>query len=460
MNLKNTKFLSLIISLLLIFNSKAISSIITYKEILDNPTDLELNLNYAKQQEKSGNIKSTIATLERLSMLYPKNADIKIYLLSILLKMDSKVKVDLMVRTILNDPNTTDETRNLIAELLTDKKFEEEEPKKWFSYIDFTYSGTEEDNISGRTKSGKVLAVDTSDNETLLPFAANDSGHHKSTMEYDKTYTRGTSLTIGRILDQTSSLYLNLGSNFNTNNKKHKGESDIYSSSISYFKAYKNHYFSPYVYFNQPNYRRQEDYQVKGLGINNTYIFNDKFNLNYTLSYSDSRYHSRPNPIVGGIQLFKDAGDNNNNEAYSASIRLNHNISNRTQISTKLIYGKTDHAKEFHSYESNGINFQASKIFSFGTLTASATYLYNAYQSKNEAISMLRYRNDRSLVTNISLRGDINQILPFLRMINKDNTTFYTLSFRESNVNSSLPNYEIKRAFKTIGITKRVNFNE
>ena len=129
MNLKNAKLLSLIISLLLIFNSKAISSIITYKEILDNPTDLELNLNYAKQQEKSGNIKSTIATLERLSMLYPKNADIKIYLLSILLKMDSKVKVDLMVRTILNDPNTTDETRNLIGELLTDKKFEKKSQK-------------------------------------------------------------------------------------------------------------------------------------------------------------------------------------------------------------------------------------------------------------------------------------------------------------------------------------------
>ena len=255
-------------------------------------------------------------------------------------------------------------------------------------------------------------------------------------------------------------MYLNLGSTFNTNNKKHKGESDIYSSSISYFKAYKNHYFSPYIYFNKPNFRRQEDYQVKGLGINNTYIFNDKFNLNYALSYADTRYHSRPNPVVGGIQLFKDAGDNNNNEAYSASIRLNHNISNRTQISTKLIYGKTDHAKEFHSYESNGINFQASRIFSFGTLSASATYLYNTYQAKNNAISMLRYRNDRSLVTNISLRGDINQILPFLRKINKDNTTFYTISFRESNVNSSLPNYEIKRAFKTIRITKRVNFNE
>ena len=67
--------------LVILFQSKAISSIITYKEILDNPTDLELNLNFAKQQEQAGNIKSTIATLERLSLLYPKNSDIKLYLL-------------------------------------------------------------------------------------------------------------------------------------------------------------------------------------------------------------------------------------------------------------------------------------------------------------------------------------------------------------------------------------------
>ena len=39
----------------------------------------------------------------------------------------------------------------------------------------------------------------------------------------------------------------------------------------------------------------QEDYQ--GIGMSNTYLFNDKFNLNYALSYSDSKYHSEPSPI-------------------------------------------------------------------------------------------------------------------------------------------------------------------
>jgi Flp pilus assembly protein TadD len=81
-------------SLIIIFFFISCSALaeITYREILDNPTDLELNLNYAKQQEKAGNIKSTIATLERLSKLYPKNSDIKLYLISLLLKMDSKLK--------------------------------------------------------------------------------------------------------------------------------------------------------------------------------------------------------------------------------------------------------------------------------------------------------------------------------------------------------------------------------
>ena len=81
----------LLILLFSFFLTKTVYSKITYKEILDNPIDLELNLNYAKQQEQAGNVKSTIATLERLSMLYPKNTDIKLYLLSILIKMDSKV---------------------------------------------------------------------------------------------------------------------------------------------------------------------------------------------------------------------------------------------------------------------------------------------------------------------------------------------------------------------------------
>ena len=457
MNLKNAKLLILIISLLLIFNSKAISSIITYKEILDNPTDLELNLNYAKQQEKSGNVKSTIATLERLSKLYPKNSDIKLYLLSILLKMDSRVKVDFMVKTMLEDPNTNEKTKKLIAELLTGNQFQKDKKNKWIAYLDINYSQTEEDNISGRTKSGK-LAKSNGTTDSQVPFPANDS---RLTLEYDKTFVKGTALTLGRILNESSSVFMNLGLNVNTNNKKLKGESDVHSVSLSYLKANKNHYFSPYIYYNKLNYRMQEDYQTRGFGMSNTYLFNDKFNLNYALSYSDSRYHSKPNPVDSqGTQIFADAGDLNNNEVYNANIRLNYNLTDKMQINSKLIFSDIQHAKSYDSYESSGANFSISRIFPFGTFTASATHLTNVFDTRKITVSSLKDREDTSLVTNLILKGDINQLLPTLKKINKDNSIYYTISFRESNVNSTISSYEIKRSFKKIGISKRINFND
>ena len=457
MNLKNAKLLSLIISLLLIFNSKAISSIITYKEILDNPTDLVLNLNYAKQQEKSGNVKSTIATLERLSKLYPKNSDIKLYLLSILLKMDSRVKVDFMVKTMLEDPNTNEETKKLIAELLTGNQFQKDKKNKWIAYLDINYSQTEEDNISGRTKSGK-LAKSNGTTDSEVPFPANDS---RLTLEYDKTFVKGTALTLGKILNESSSVFMNLGLNVNTNNKKLKGESDVHSLSLSYLKANKNHYFSPYIYYNKLNYRMQEDYQTRGFGMSNTYLFNDKFNLNYALSYSDSRYHSKPNPVDSqGTQIFADAGDLNNNEVYNANIRLNYNLTDKMQISSKVIFSDIQHAKSFDSYESSGVNLSISRIFPFGTFTASATHLTNVFDTRKITVSSLKDREDTSLVTNLILKGDINQLLPSLKKINKDNSIYYTISFRESNVNSTISSYEIKRSFKKIGISKRINFND
>ena len=74
------KYLYIYIASFFILISSAFADI-SYKAILDNPTDLELNLNYAKQQEQAGNLKLTIATLERLNILYPANTDIKLYLL-------------------------------------------------------------------------------------------------------------------------------------------------------------------------------------------------------------------------------------------------------------------------------------------------------------------------------------------------------------------------------------------
>ena len=69
-------------------------------QILQNPNDLDLNLKYAKQQSDVGNFKQTIATLERLNMLYPDNLEIKLYLLSVLVSADSPNKALTVIEEI------------------------------------------------------------------------------------------------------------------------------------------------------------------------------------------------------------------------------------------------------------------------------------------------------------------------------------------------------------------------
>ena len=434
-------FIKIFVIFFLIFPN-SFGAEITYNEILDNPTDLELNLNYAKQQESSGNLKLTIATLERLSMLYPSNTDIKLYLLSILIKMDSSVKVDLMVRTMMNDPNTSVETRKLIAELLSQSGDKKKESSKWFAYLDLKYSQTEEDNISGVTKT-KLLMQEGN----KIPYTTVDS---KLVVEYDKIYTRGSALTVGKNIDESSSLFFNLGVDVNTINKKIKGDNDVVSSSMSYFKVMDNHYISPYVYWSKPNYRKQADYDTMGLGINNTFIMNEKNNLNYSLGYSDTSYVENA--------AFDTAAENDSG-TYSSFIRHNYNFTKKIQLGTKLILNRTESIKEFDSYDTRGISLSYSHILPFGRLKLKSTFLKNDYDEVESFVSPTIIRKDESLVTAISLDGQLTQILPFLKRFDKKNTIFYTLNMKQSDVSSNILNHDIERNFKTIGLTKRINLN-
>ena len=412
---------------------------ITYEQILDNPSDLELNLNYAKQQEKQGNLKLTLATLERLSMLYPENLDIKLYLLSILIEMDSAVKVDLMVRTMMNDPNTSNEIKKTIAGLLLNTK-EEERENKWFAYLDLKYLETRENNISGVTKTKKLMQEDN-----LLDYPVVDG---RSVVKNDKTSTRAVSLTFGKNIDASSSFFVNLAADLNTINKKIKGDSDILSSSLSYFQILGNHYISPYVYVNSLNYRRQEDYKSVGLGFNNTYIFNEKNNINYSLGISDTVYNNN--------SKFSTANESNSN-VYSSSIRHNYNFTNDKQLATKFILNRTETLKAYDTYYSAGLSLMYSQIYPIGTLRIKSTYLENEYDEKDSFISTSITRSDESLVTSLSLEGQVNQILPFVRILNTDNSIFYSLNLKNSDVSSNLANYDIERNFFTFSLTKRFN---
>ena len=98
-------------------------------QILQKPNDLDLNLKYAQQQGKMGNYKQTISTLERLTMIYPENIEIKLYLLSVLVQVDSPEKANTIIEEMKLRTDLSPEDLETLKEI--EEEMSDREPSLW-----------------------------------------------------------------------------------------------------------------------------------------------------------------------------------------------------------------------------------------------------------------------------------------------------------------------------------------
>ena len=138
MNLNTNKLIFVFISTLLLMTTFAVSSEknITYMQILQKPNDLDLNLKYAQQQGKMGNFKQTISTLERLNMLYPDNTEIKLYLLSVLVQVDSPEKASTIIEEMKLRRDLSSEDLETLQEI--EEELKDREPSLWTFALDLS----------------------------------------------------------------------------------------------------------------------------------------------------------------------------------------------------------------------------------------------------------------------------------------------------------------------------------
>ena len=414
---------------------------VTFQEILENPADLKINLKYATEQEALGRYKATLSTLERLSMLYPVNTDIKLYLISILLKMDSVAKLQLMIETMLQDPNTSQETRDYIAEILKTIREQSNPKPKWFAYLDLSYSQTDNSNIDGVTKTEKLFISGSKEN---FPIDA---------IKYDKTYARGKSLTIGKNIDETSAISFNAGVKINTQNKGNTYVNDLVSGSVSYSKIFGKNYFIPYAFYTRTNERSEDDLNSRGIGFNNTYNINKNNSISYSSSFASTKYDEKASTDA--------VSDDKNNDTSTGSIGYNHTFSDVNLISTKISYTRKDAKIGYNSYDGPGLNIGYTRVLPFGMLKLDKTYQTNSYRGKNtELIHTVINRKDEIETSLIQLSGRLSKLLPFLKELDPNGEIFYSLKHVETDTESTLLNNSAIRKNTSFNIIKRFSLNE
>ena len=436
----NLKFNELIVIFVLsIFFIKPSFAKITFLEVIENPSDLEINLTYAKEQEALGRYKSTLTTLERLNMLYPVNTDIKLYLISILLKMDSVAKLQLTIETMLQDPNTTEETRAYIEEILKTIGDQSKPKPKWFAYLDLYYKQTDNSNIDGVSKSGLLYVEDEK-----AQFAG---------LKYDKTYSRGGSITFGKNIDATSAISFNGGFSVNTQNKGIENESDVVSGSISYSKVIGKNFLIPYVYYSRPNQNYSDDYKSIGIGFNNSYNINQNNSINYSSSFSNTEYNKKLNNRVTDP-------DKKNGDVYSASVGYNFSFFDVNLISSKLSYTEKKAKEDYNGYEGTGFNIGYTRVLPFGNLKLDKTFQTNYFDEKDTFIHSTINRKDDIETSVIQLSGRITQLLPFMKKFDPNGKIFFNFNNTRVDSGSTLLQNAAIRNITSFNITKRLSLYE
>jgi len=412
-------------------NSKGIK----YSEILNNPTDLELNLRFAKEQESLGNYKTVIATLERLSDLYSENLDLKLYLLSISLKIDSKERTKTIIDEIKQSEKLTANIReqlNSLTQTLENQKKPRDE-NDWIRYVDFGVNFSEENNVNTVSNS-KTLYI----SDSLSNYAA-DTIYEDS---YNDVFVRTGAF---KKLSDTSNLSLSLGKNITQQNRDKNRENDLDSLFINYNKQFNKNYTSAFFSLNNNNFVNDAENVIYNITLENRYLTkpNQNFLISSNMGITDYRTDN----------TFSSA-DNKNNTYYGFATGYEYFLSNTNNIKFKLGINQYDAKLDSYGYENNFYAISNSGKIGFLNYTISHSNNSNEYDKSDTFVKSDTIRDDEIKTNNIILSGNLEDLIKnnYLKNI------FYNLSYSDIESRSNILNYDYDKEVIKFGITKRMMF--
>ena len=232
-----------------LFLSSQAKSEVTYLEILKDPTDLRLNLQYAKEQEALGEFKNVIATLERLTALYPTNIDLKLYLLSIAVKTDSTEKVLRLIDEIRQSDEITEDVKKRVAQVFDDINKKRIDDEKAIARQKARQVVEEEEKKRSQVAGGKSSLTFYQDigwkvglHSNIGNVSTSKTQHSAgsivamSGVEGDNTETINTLTGVIYQINNTSNISLSIGTSSSEQNRGTADENDTNTFSSSYSK--------------------------------------------------------------------------------------------------------------------------------------------------------------------------------------------------------------------------------
>ena len=406
---------------------------ITYMQILQKPNDLDLNLKYAKQQGDVGNFKQTIATLERLNMLYPGNVEIKLYLLSVLVQADSPNKALSLIEEIKLISDLPMEDLDSVNEIEVDLR-DQGEPKLWNFYADLSLGGIHSENVNSVSK---TRLKDSSDSR--IEF---------TTPRFDRTYSEGLGLTATRSVGEGSSMMFNLNLTASQQDVETTDNYETLGFMFAFDTTIGNQSVSPFLMISKSDYQYDAYGTSFMAGFGNYFSFNDVHSINYGYTYSDSKSNQ--------TSSYTTADETN---AIAQSVNLGHDfiINNIISTSTSLGYGESDAHTDTNDYENIDLSLRVNFAFPFGYVSIGDALSWNEYSKKDTTINSAVLRADLANTFDVMFTKALGDFFP---TIDPNRNLFFNFSYEKIISESNILNYDYIADSFSIGFTKSVHLNK
>ena len=399
---------------------------------MENPNDLDLNLTYAKQQGELGNFKQTIATLERLNIVYPDNVEIKLYLLSVLVQIDSPEKAKTIIEEMKLRKDLEAEDLETLQEI--EEELKEIEPSLWTLALDMGLSSVWSNNVNSVSR-------------TRLKMSS-DEREEFGSAKHDRTGSGSLGISASRPVGEQSSLLISLSHSTSDQYQELDDDFQSYGLTLGLDTVLGNQNLSPYLIIGKTDYVADADSfsLMYGIGGNFTVGENHSFSYGYSFTDSKANHNSMDN-----------TADDDNAIAHGASLGydyvFNSLISSSIALGVSDTDAKADAGNDAETYDfSFGLNF----AFPWALISVSSAHSFTDYKRQDTSIDSNIIRSDYSDTFSFSITKAVGDVFPFL---DPNRNLFINLSYDNVKSESNILNYDYDSESYTLGISKSAKLN-
>ena len=433
MNL-NFKIRIFFVTIFLFVSTQAFSSDknITYMEVLQNPNDLDLNLKYAQQQGDAGNFKQTISTLERLTMIYPDNIEIKLYLLSVLVQVDSPEKANTIIEEMKLRRDLDPEDLETLVEI--EEELKDREPSLWTITADLSFGALYTDNVNSVSKTRLQ-----SESDSVVGF---------NSAKYDRTLSGGLGLSATRPIGEESSLLLNVSHSSSEQHAETDDDFQSYGFTLGFDTTLGNQSLSPYLMLSKSDYQTDADSFSKMYGIGGFFSVGERNSFSYGYSYATSK---------GNHNSEDDTAMQTNSVAHGFTFGHDLIITEIISSSLSLGYSDTDARVDAgNDYETYDVGFGLNFAFPWAYIAVSNSVGFNDYKKEDSSVDSTKLRSDYTNTFDVMLTKAIGDIFP---AIDPNRSLFINMSYEKLMSEGNILNYDYITDSFSLSFSKSTRLN-